>query len=66
MRRGAGVGRQLADAAERFARDEMRIKGLVLHAQLTAAPFYTKLGYVQDGESFLEENIPHVKMIKLF
>ncbi|MCA0754346.1 GNAT family N-acetyltransferase [Paenibacillus sp. N4] len=35
-----------------------------LHGQVQAAPFYEKLGYRTDSEVFMEENIPHVKMIK--
>lgn len=66
IHRGKGVGRELADAAEGFARDELQLKGLVLHAQLSAAPFYSRLGFTVLGPTFLEENIPHVMMRKLF
>jgi predicted GNAT family N-acyltransferase len=61
------VGRQLAAAAEAVAQDEFKLKGIVLHAQLSAEPFYAKLGYVADPpESFLEDGIMHVRMQKRF
>ncbi|WP_397327965.1 GNAT family N-acetyltransferase [Paenibacillus arenilitoris] len=35
-----------------------------LHGQVQAAPFYEKLGYEIASTVFMEENIPHVKMVK--
>ncbi len=35
-----------------------------LHGQVQAVPFYERLGYDVSSTVFLEENIPHVKMIK--
>ncbi|MEK3881275.1 GNAT family N-acetyltransferase [Paenibacillus sp. PL2-23] len=35
-----------------------------LHAQTQAAGFYSKLGYAADGEEFMEDGIPHIRMIK--
>lgn len=42
-------------------------KGLAkakLHGQVQAAAFYEKLGYETASDVFMEENIPHVKMVK--
>ncbi|MGM0882827.1 MAG: GNAT family N-acetyltransferase [Bacillota bacterium] len=42
-------------------------KGLTkakLHGQVQAAAFYEKLGYETASDVFMEENIPHVKMVK--
>lgn len=54
----------LAAAAETYARDVLKLSGLVLHAQLTAEGFYKRVGYVREGEPFLEEDIVHVSMQK--
>ena len=36
----------------------------MLHAQESAIDFYTRLGYVAEGERFLEADIPHLAMGK--
>ena len=61
--RSLGVGRALMDALEEAAVDEGRAL-VVLGAQLTAVPFYEKLGYVGEGEVFLDAGIPHRTMTK--
>ncbi len=62
--RGHGVGAAVLDLLEHMA--ELRgLSELVVHAQLPAEPFYRKRGYVQDGEPFLEQGVPHVRMRKL-
>ena len=40
------------------------IKRIVLHSQAYAAPLYEKLGFERVGGEFLEENIPHFKMVR--
>jgi len=51
------VGCELEAAASGF--DE-----LVLHAQRRYEPFYAACGFQAEGETFLEEGIPHVLMRK--
>lgn len=49
--------------------DEARRRGhrsVCLHAQLQAAPFYRALGFVPEGEPFLEVGIPHRLMRHTF
>lgn len=36
----------------------------ILHAQTEAADFYLKLGFIQEGGTFFEAGIPHVRMMK--
>lgn len=61
--RGQGVGRQLVEYSESFARAR-GFEKMVLHARETAVPFYLKLGYAVVGEPFEEVTIPHLKMWK--
>jgi predicted GNAT family N-acyltransferase len=62
--RGAGVGGAVLEALERMA--ELRgLREVVVHSQLPAVGFYTRRGYVAEGETFLEEGVPHVKMRKV-
>jgi predicted GNAT family N-acyltransferase/MFS family permease len=61
--RGAGVGRVLmlaleVEAAQRGASE------VVLNAQISARDFYSRLGYVPEGEEFLDAGIVHVAMRK--
>ncbi|MGI9192266.1 MAG: GNAT family N-acetyltransferase [Chitinophagaceae bacterium] len=60
---GKGLGRQLMLAMEEMALHE-GVHTITLHARATAIPFYEKLGYVCDGDVFLEVGIPHNFMRK--
>ena len=62
--RKGGVGAAVLDALERMA--ELRgLREIVVHSQLPAVTFYGKRGYVAEGDTFLEEGVPHVKMRKV-
>lgn len=62
-RQGKGIGKQMVDFSERFAR-EKGFGHMILHARDTAVPFYLALGYEIIGEPFEEVTIPHRKMAK--
>jgi len=59
-RRG-GVGRALMERLHTIAR-EHGAATLWCHAQLTAVPFYQRLGYRSSGATFDEAGIDHVRM----
>jgi len=61
---GSGIGRALVAHLEALAR-EAGVTGIVLHARESAAGFYDRLGYVREGECFVEVGLPHWKMRKL-
>ena len=61
--RKTGIGSRLMDRAAEIAR-AMNVRDLVLHAQLTAKPFYARLGYREEGDVFDEAGIAHVTMRK--
>jgi predicted GNAT family N-acyltransferase len=61
--RGSRIGRQVLDALMQAAQargDELAL----LHAQLSAVPFYLRAGYTQRGEVFEEAGIAHVEMVR--
>jgi YbgC/YbaW family acyl-CoA thioester hydrolase len=60
--RGGRVGREVLDALMQVARERGE-REAVLHAQLTAASFYSRAGYVARGPVFDEAGIPHVEMV---
>ena len=60
---GRGAGRRLLLSVEALlvARG---VTQLSLHARISAAGFYEKLGYVYSGAPFVEVGIPHIRMEK--
>jgi predicted GNAT family N-acyltransferase len=60
---GRQIGRRLIEAAELYA-IQLGKKKIVLHARQTAVPFYEKLGYFAEEETFYEVGLPHKKMTK--
>jgi predicted GNAT family N-acyltransferase len=61
--RGSRIGRAVLDALMQAAR-ERAYREVILHAQMTAAPFYARAGFVQRGPVFEEAGIPHVEMVR--
>lgn len=61
--RGSRVGRAVLDALLAAARERGDHEAL-LHAQLSAAPFYERAGFAARGERFEVAGIPHVEMAK--
>jgi predicted GNAT family N-acyltransferase len=58
-----GFGRSILVCIEGELK-KRRIGQAVLHAQVTAIPFYRFCGYEESGPIFLEADIEHVKMHK--
>ncbi len=61
--RGGRIGRSVLDALMQAAR-ERGFREAVLHAQLSAAPFYARAGFAERGPQFDEAGIPHVEMVR--
>ncbi len=59
--RRAGVGTAVMERLHAIARDA-RLPHVWCHAQLSAVPFYERLGYVSSGPTFEEAGIKHVRM----
>lgn len=63
--RGQHLGAKIMMAAEEAIRKE-GYKSCSLSAQVQARPFYETLGYIADGEAYLDEGCPHILMRKIF
>jgi YbgC/YbaW family acyl-CoA thioester hydrolase len=61
--RGGGAGRAVLDALMQAARARGD-REVLLHAQLSAAGFYARAGFVERGPRFEEAGIPHVEMVR--
>jgi len=60
--RGRGIGTALLHAAL-VAAGAAGMERIFLHAQIHAAPFYQRRGFVPVGGVFTEAGIPHVEMV---
>jgi ElaA protein len=62
--RGTGAGKELMQKSIAMV-EELFGKGPIkIGAQQYLLKFYTSLGFVQSSEMYLEDNIPHIKMIR--
>jgi len=61
--RGAKVGRALLDTLVECARQRGEHE-VLLHAQMSAAGFYTRAGFTTRGSPFDEAGIAHVEMVR--
>jgi len=61
--RRAGIGRRLMERAAAIAA-EQGFAEILLHAQVSVADFYRRLGYMAEGDVFDEAGIPHIAMRK--
>jgi predicted GNAT family N-acyltransferase len=59
--RGNGLGRGVLLALMNAARQRGDHR-VVLHAQRSAEGFYQRLGFVAEGEPFMEAGIDHIEM----
>lgn len=62
QRQGEGIGRQLIIAVESHAFGRLGLSELFCHAQLSAVPFYERLGWRIDSDTFVEAGIEHRKL----
>lgn len=62
--RGQKIGRALMEEAIKFAEQKYPGKGIKISAQVYLQKFYASLGFNVFGESYDEDGIPHIDMIK--
>lgn len=60
--RKAGYGRELMKLAISNTLAEFNCSKITISAQQYLKFFYTSLGFIQVSETYLEDNIPHIKM----
>lgn len=61
--RGSRVGRAVLEGLMQAARDK-GYREVILHAQMSAEPFYRRAGFHQRGPVFEEAGIEHVEMVR--
>jgi ElaA protein len=61
--RGTGLGRELVGRAIEHCRAIYPREGIRISAQSRLEGFYAGLGFVVQGEPYLEDGIPHTEML---
>lgn len=61
--RGEGLARQIMTHAIKYCRKKYGKKPIIISAQTYLIRFYESLGFVPEGEFYLEDGIEHVKMV---
>jgi len=61
--RGSRIGREVLDALMEAARAQ-GFREAVLHAQVSAVPFYARAGFVERGPAFEEAGVGHQEMAR--
>ena len=62
--RGKGLGREILKAGVKSCSEILNRNKILIEAQCYAVPFYEKEGFVCTGEEFMEDGIPHIKMVR--
>lgn len=63
LKRRQGLGTKVLREGIKVAKKKYDAERIVIEAQVYARSMYEKLGFVQASEEFLEDGIPHIKMI---
>ena len=61
--RRQGLGTEILQAGINAAKDYYNAVRIVLEAQTYARGLYEKAGFVQTSEEFVEDGIPHIRMM---
>lgn len=63
VKRGDGLGKKIMLKAIQVAKEKKNADCIYIEAQTYARGFYEKLGFKQISDEFLEDGIPHIKML---
>ena len=59
-----GYGQNIMRASIAYIETHFKTETIALSAQCYLKKFYNDLGFFETGSEYLEDNIPHIKMIK--
>ena len=61
-RRMYGVGKKIMNISINYIKQNIKAKSIEISEQKYLKKFYSNLGFVQQGDEYLEDNIPHLRM----
>ena len=62
--RGKGIADELMEETIQFIENKFGKQRIRISAQVYLLNYYNKHGFEQVGESYLEDNIPHIEMVR--
>jgi ElaA protein len=62
--RGTGTGRLLMEKSIKAVEENWGKGPIKIGAQMYLQKFYESLGFAQSSEMYLEDNIPHIEMVR--
>ena len=66
IKRRCGLATRLLQEGIALAREKFSAKRLIIGAQVYACPVYEKVGFVRTDYEYMEDGIPHVRMVQEF
>lgn len=63
--RGKSYGKEIMQASLRFIETQWKERHTAISAQLYLKNFYEEMGFMPEGEEYLEDDIPHIKMCRV-
>lgn len=61
--RGTGMGKQLMEESMNFVKLHFGVVPIRISAQTYLLKYYKLFGFIETGEEYLEDNIPHMEML---
>ncbi|QCX53078.1 GNAT family N-acetyltransferase [Elizabethkingia sp. JS20170427COW] len=62
--RGTGLGKKLISLALETMKNKYANPDIRISAQNYLLPFYGSFGFIPEGETYLEDNLPHTEMFR--
>jgi ElaA protein len=62
--RKTGMGKRLMEESIAQIKNLFKTDTICIGAQLYLKKFYESFGFIQDGDKYLEDNIPHIMMLR--
>lgn len=63
VKRRCGLGSRIVAEGIRAAKEKFGARVITIEAQTYAKGLYEKAGFIQSSEEFLEDGIPHIRMV---
>ena len=66
VKRRCGIGTEIVKAGIAVAKEKLNAESISIGAQTYARKLYEDIGFVQSGDEYLEDGIPHIPMKFVF
>lgn len=66
VKRRCGIGTEIVKAGVAVAKEKLNAESISIGAQTYARKLYEDIGFVQSGDEYLEDGIPHIPMKFMF